>query len=88
MPSEDLVLMLLPRQRILVIVVGLSEWSAETRSVIRPGTADFAGHALVITSQRNEALGRSRNAVIETAKAYPSCSWHPAPIQTPRIEVR
>jgi hypothetical protein len=63
--SEELVLHLLQRQRILAIVVEFSELSQETKSSIRPGSLDFPANALVITSQFEEALGGVRKSVIQ-----------------------
>jgi len=55
-PSEELVRFLLSRQRILVIVDGLSELSVSTRDSIRPGDPKFSANALVVTSRLEERL--------------------------------
>ena len=63
-PSEELVNSLLIRQRILVIVDGLSELGVSTRDVIRPSDPKFSANALVVTSRLKEHLeGLSRTNI-------------------------
>ncbi len=64
-PSVELVARLLKRQRVLVIVIGLSELNPTTQSSIQPGNADFPANALVVTSRVNEALGSTGKTVIQ-----------------------
>lgn len=64
-PSVDLVVRLLKRQRVLVIIRGLSELSEVTRSIIQSGSADFPANALVVTSRVEEALGGVGKTVIQ-----------------------
>jgi HEAT repeat protein len=64
-PSLDLVARLLKRQRVLVVVLGLSELDPTTQSSIQPGNADFPANALVVTSRVHEALGSTGNTVIQ-----------------------
>jgi hypothetical protein len=63
-PRAHLVEQLLRRQRILVIVDGLSELNETTRNRLRPVSADFPANALVITSRRDESLdGAAKTAL-------------------------
>ena len=55
-PSEELVRHLLRRQRILVIVDGLSELDEPTRNRVRPVDPEFAATMLVVTSRTEEGL--------------------------------
>jgi HEAT repeat protein len=64
-PSVELVTRLLKRQRVLVIVLGLSELNQMTQSSIRPDHADFTGNALVVTSRVKETLGSIAKTVIQ-----------------------
>ena len=64
-PSAELVTRLLKRQRVLVIVLGLSELNGPTQSSIQPGNADFPANALVVTSRVEEALGGTSKTVIQ-----------------------
>jgi len=63
-PSMALVARLLKRQRVLVIIRGLSDLSQLTQSSIRPSSADFPANALVVTSRIEEALGGVGKTVI------------------------
>jgi len=54
--SEDLLLELLKRKRVLVIVDHMSEMVETTRKYIRPGQAEFAANALIVTSRVEEKL--------------------------------
>ena len=64
-PSAELVARLLKRQRVLVIVLGLSELNEPTQSSIQPSHADFPADALVVTSRVEEALGGATKTVIQ-----------------------
>jgi len=55
-PSEDLVTEMLRRQRLLVIVDGLSELKESTRSQLRSSDPRFLANALVVTSRVQEQL--------------------------------
>jgi hypothetical protein len=63
-PSAELVTRLLKRQRVLVMVLGLSELDEPTQSSIQPGNSDFPANALVVTSRLDEALGGANKTVI------------------------
>jgi HEAT repeat protein len=67
-PSAELVVRLLKRQRILVIIRGLSELSRQTQSSIQPGNADFPANALLVTSRVEEALGGIDRTVIRSCE--------------------
>jgi hypothetical protein len=56
-PSQELVLHLLKRNRILVVVDGFSELNEETRSGIPLASADFPANSLVLTSRTKELMG-------------------------------
>jgi HEAT repeat protein len=64
-PSVELVARLLKRQRVLAIVLGLSELNQMTQSSLRPDHADFPANALVVTSRVKEALGGIARTVIQ-----------------------
>jgi HEAT repeat protein len=55
-PSLELVKKLLENRRILVVVDGFSEMREVDRNKLRPGSAEFAARALVITSRLEEKL--------------------------------
>lgn len=55
--SEELLRQLLLRQRLLVIVDGLSEMSATARAEIQPDSPNFPVKWLVVTSRLEEKLG-------------------------------
>ena len=55
-PSLELVKKLLESRRILVVVDGFSEMTEVDRNKLRPGSAEFAARALVITSRLEEKL--------------------------------
>ena len=65
-PSVELVVRLLKRQRVLVIIRGLSELSQLTQSSIQPGSADFPANALLVTSRVEGALGDIGKTVIQS----------------------
>jgi hypothetical protein len=58
--SQELVLQLLRRQRILAIIVGLSDLDDETRSSVRPADPDFPANALVRRHSAGWAAARLR----------------------------
>jgi HEAT repeat protein len=65
-PSMELVARLLKRQRVLAVVLGLSEMNQATQSSIQPSSTDFAANALVVTSGTKEALGSVGTTIIQT----------------------
>src|SRR5215471_524734 len=68
-PTEEMLLQLLRRRRLLVIVDGLSEMDEVTRANIRPASPDFAAHALLVTSCKEETMGGIRRTMIRTTSA-------------------
>ncbi len=56
--SEELLLQLLRKKRILVIVDSLSEMSEEGRQKISPQSHNFPVNALIVTSRQEEDLGK------------------------------
>ena len=63
-PSEVLTKHLLARQRVLVIVDGLSELNDATRNKIRPINPEFSANALIVTSRLEEDLESATKAVL------------------------
>jgi len=63
--SEELILKLLRKRRLLVIVDHFSEMNEKTRSVLRPGSKDIPANALMVTSRIKEQLGGIPKTVIE-----------------------
>jgi HEAT repeat protein len=61
---ESILRELLLRKRIIVIVDHLSEMSADTRSLMSPGNADFPANALLVTSRLEEQLEGVKKTVI------------------------
>ena len=70
-PSVELVARLLERQRVLVIVLGLSELNDSTQSSIQPAHADFSANALLVTSKIEKALGGATTTVIRFSEEIP-----------------
>lgn len=63
--SEELLIELLKRRRLLIIVDHLSEMTEATRKQIRPDLPSFAVNALVITSRDEELLNTVTKTVIK-----------------------
>ena len=62
--SSELVEHLLRKQRLLVIIDGLSEMGDATRAIIHPHLPDFPINALIVTSRLEEILGNvTRNTL-------------------------
>ncbi|MBD2028251.1 NACHT domain-containing protein, partial [Leptolyngbya sp. FACHB-711] len=62
--SEALLEQLLRKNRILVIVDGLSERSEETRKQVNPELPDFLINALLVTSRSSEGLSKVTKTTI------------------------
>lgn len=62
--SEELLMRLLKKKRVLVIIDGLSEFADVTRNNVRPGKPDFLINALVVTSRVEEDLDKVRKTKV------------------------
>jgi hypothetical protein len=65
--DEDLIEQLLRAKRILVVIDGLSRMNAEARRKLRPERLDFPINALIVTSDREEELGKVPKTKLELA---------------------
>ena len=94
-PSCELILHLLRRQRILLIIDGLSELSENTRASLNFASADFPASLLIVTSRSEEDIGPStledttdesggRYAVRVYGSIFFS-DWETAPLHRQRI---
>jgi hypothetical protein len=63
-PDQELVWHLLKRQRVLVIVDGLSELSDTTRNKIRLLDPEFVANAVIVTSRLEESLDGVRKSTL------------------------
>jgi hypothetical protein len=62
-PSEELLRHLLRRQRILLVVDGLSELNDDTRNRLNASDPEFDARALVVTSRAEELSGFSKSVL-------------------------
>jgi len=67
-PGEELVKRLLRKQRLLVVIDGLSERDDYTRRAIRPDSAEFAANCMIVTSRLEEALEEVHKTVMKPVR--------------------